>query len=217
MGGRFHCSISSEFCFSLFCFFLLFKAALVAQGSNRSYSCGPIPQPQQCRIRAMYATYTIAHNNVRSLTHCLRPGIEATTSEFLVRFVSTALWRELLFLLNFEPPNENDKQGKFLLSMSKMPNNNACYTFLIKINKINSDTLILFFFFFFFNFLGPQLQHMEVPRLGGRIRATTVGLLQSYRNAGSEPCLRPIPQFRATADPWPTERIWESNPHPHRY
>ena len=63
-------------------------------GSNQSCSCWPTPQPQQCGIQATSATYTIAHGNARSLTHWARPGIESETSWFLVRFVSTAPWRE---------------------------------------------------------------------------------------------------------------------------
>ena len=39
------------------------------QGSNRSCSHQPQPQPQQCRIQAMFVTYTTAHGNTRSLTH----------------------------------------------------------------------------------------------------------------------------------------------------
>ena len=57
-------------------------------GSNQSCSCQPTPEPQQLGIRAMSATYTTAHSNVGSLTHWARPGIEPTTSWFLVRFVN---------------------------------------------------------------------------------------------------------------------------------
>ena len=39
------------------------------QGSNRSYSCRPTPQPQQRQIRATSATCTTAHGNTKSLTH----------------------------------------------------------------------------------------------------------------------------------------------------
>ena len=39
------------------------------QGSNWSCSCRPMPQPQQCGIRAMSPTHTTAHGNTRSLTH----------------------------------------------------------------------------------------------------------------------------------------------------
>jgi len=56
----------------------------------------PIPQPQQCRIWAVSATYTTAHGNASSLTHWTRPGIEPTTSWFLIRFVSAAPQQELL-------------------------------------------------------------------------------------------------------------------------
>ena len=37
------------------------------EGSNWSCSRQPTPQPHQCRIRAMSATYTIAHSNARFL------------------------------------------------------------------------------------------------------------------------------------------------------
>ena len=39
------------------------------EGSNRSYSCWPMPLSQQCEIRAASATYTIAHSNAGSLAH----------------------------------------------------------------------------------------------------------------------------------------------------
>ena len=69
-------------CF-LFCF-LLFRAAPVAyghsqaRGRNQSYSCWPIPQPQQHGIWAMSVsmTYTTAHGNAGSPTHLKRLGIE---------------------------------------------------------------------------------------------------------------------------------------------
>ena len=54
---------------------------------------------------------------------------------------------------------------------------------------------------FFLFLLGPRLWHMEVPRLGVRIRATAVGLHHSHSNAGSEPPLPPTPQLTATLDP----------------
>ena len=47
-----------------------------------SSSEGPIPSaPQQCRIQAMSVTYSIAHGNVRSLTHWARPGIEPAEAQ----------------------------------------------------------------------------------------------------------------------------------------
>ena len=64
-------------------------------GSNWSYSRRPTPQPQQCQIWAASASYTTAHSNTGSLTHRARPGMEPTTSWFLVGFISTIPWREL--------------------------------------------------------------------------------------------------------------------------
>ena len=57
----------------------LFRAVPVAYGSsqgrrfpglrsNRSCSCRPMPQPQQCQIPAVSATYTTTHCNARFLT-----------------------------------------------------------------------------------------------------------------------------------------------------
>ena len=42
-------------------------------GSAQSYSCQPMPEPQQCRIRAESVTYTTAHSN----SQILNPLIEA--------------------------------------------------------------------------------------------------------------------------------------------
>ena len=56
-----------------FFFFCLFGAApgasggSQARGSNPSYSCQPIPQPQQCRIPASSVTYTTANGQRPSL------------------------------------------------------------------------------------------------------------------------------------------------------
>ena len=46
-------------------------------------------QPQQCGIRAKSATYTTAQGNTRSLTHWVGPGNKPTSSQVLVRFVTT--------------------------------------------------------------------------------------------------------------------------------
>ena len=43
----------------------------------------------------MSVTYTTAHSNARSLTHCVRPGIEPATPWFLVGFISTVPQWEL--------------------------------------------------------------------------------------------------------------------------
>ena len=57
-------------------------------GSNWSCSCQTVPQPQQCRIWAMSATYTAGHGNAGSLTHWARPGIVPASSWMLVKFVN---------------------------------------------------------------------------------------------------------------------------------
>ena len=67
-------------------------------------------------------------------------------------------------------------------------------------------------------FLGPHLQHMEVPRLGVeselRMPAFTTAIDSSAR---SEPCVQPTLQLTATLDPKPTKQGQGSNPHPHGY
>ena len=90
------------FCFFVFFVFFVFSRATpmayggsqargltraVAAGLCHSHSSsGSEPEPQQCWIRAMSATYTTAHSIVRSSTHWVRPGIEPATLYFLVRF-----------------------------------------------------------------------------------------------------------------------------------
>ena len=53
------------------------------------------PSKENVEAFPSWHTYTTAHGNTRSLTHWVRPGIEPTTSWFLVGFVSAAPWREL--------------------------------------------------------------------------------------------------------------------------
>ena len=65
-------------------------------GADRSYSCLPTPQSQQCGIWAVSATYTIAHSNAGSPTQWARSGIEHEASWILVGFISTAPQQELL-------------------------------------------------------------------------------------------------------------------------
>ena len=73
-------------------------------GSNWSCSCWPMPQPQQCQIRAVLASLCHSHSNTASelhlwpipqlsaipdaLTHWARSGIELTSSWTLVRFLT---------------------------------------------------------------------------------------------------------------------------------
>ena len=79
------------FSFCSFCCFLGCSLGIwrfPGQGLNRSCSHRPTPEPQQRGIRAASATYTTAHGNAGSLTHWARPGIELSTSWFLVRFIN---------------------------------------------------------------------------------------------------------------------------------
>ena len=69
-------------------------------GSNRSCSHRPMPEPQQCGIRATSATYTTAHINAESLTHWARPGMEPGPSWFLVGFVNHCTTRELVVVVD---------------------------------------------------------------------------------------------------------------------
>lgn len=55
---------------------------------NQSRSCQPMPQPQQCGIRAASAIYTTAHGNTRSLTHWVRPGMEPASSRTLCQVLN---------------------------------------------------------------------------------------------------------------------------------
>ena len=57
-------------------------------GVNQSYSCQPIPHPQQCGIGAASATYTKAHGNARSLIHWVKSGIKLSSSWIPVRFLT---------------------------------------------------------------------------------------------------------------------------------
>ena len=73
--------------------FFFFRATPMAYGSSqargqiRAAAAGLHHSHSQ--IQAAPATYTTAHGNARSLTHRVRPGIEPTTSCFLVGFIST--------------------------------------------------------------------------------------------------------------------------------
>ena len=62
----------------------------------------------------------------------------------------------------------------------------------------NHDLLLFFFFFFF---LGSHLQHMEVSRLGGHLRAATASLRHSHGNTGYELYLQTTLPLVAKLDP----------------
>ena len=57
-------------------------------GSNGSCCCQTIAEPQQHGIPATSASYTTAQHNAWSPTHWARPGIKATTTWILFRFVN---------------------------------------------------------------------------------------------------------------------------------
>ena len=83
-------------------FFFFLRAALVAYGGSQAW--GLIRATVAClchnhrNVRSeprTSVTYSTAHDNARSLTHWVGPGIKPTTSWFLVRVFSAAPWREL--------------------------------------------------------------------------------------------------------------------------
>ena len=53
-------------------------------------------------IGAVTASLHHSHRNARSLTHCMRPGMEPATSWFLVGFISAAPWQDLQGLTIFK-------------------------------------------------------------------------------------------------------------------
>ena len=83
------CSITSDWR----CYFILFYFAF--QGHTQ----GMWRFQARDQIGATAARLHHSHSDAGSLTHWTRPGIEPETSWFLVRFVSTAPWRELLEML----------------------------------------------------------------------------------------------------------------------
>ena len=52
-----------------------------------------------------------------------------------------------------------------------------------------------------FSFLGPHVQHMDIPRLGFKSELIAADLCHSYSNMGSELRLQPTPQFTVMLDP----------------
>ena len=95
----------------VFCLFVFFRVAHVAHGSSqvrgtiRAAAAGLRQNHSNTRSELCLQHYTTAQGNAGSSTHWRMPGIEAVTSCFLVGFLSTAPWQELLcfydFLKNF--------------------------------------------------------------------------------------------------------------------
>ena len=54
---------------------------------------------------------------------------------------------------------------------------------------------------FFFFFLGPYPWHIEVSRLRVESELQPLASTTITETGGSEPCLQPTPQLRATSDP----------------
>ena len=156
-------------------FFLIFLGPHPAHmevlrlGSNWSYSCWPKPQPSQPQIQASSATYTTAHDNTGSLTHWVRPGIKPTSSQMLVRFIST------------EPQWELPKSTSFKL------------LWMLILWPLSINHRCSFFFLFLFFFLHPYLWHMK-SQARGWIRAAAASLRHSHSNTRSEPHLQPTLQ-----------------------
>ena len=87
------------------------------KGSNRSYGCWPMPQPQQRQILAASATYTTAHGNARSLTHRARPGLEPASSWMLTglvnRWAPTGVPRAFSFHTSWLGPSSKDSPPRY--------------------------------------------------------------------------------------------------------
>ena len=88
-------------------FFFFFRATSVAHGGSqarvliRAVVAGLHQSHSNARSKLCLQS-TTAHSNARSLTHWARPGIEPTTSLFLIGFVSIAPQGELhLFQIIF--------------------------------------------------------------------------------------------------------------------
>jgi len=71
------------------------------------------------------------------------------------------------------------------------------------VNSVAMNIVVhISFFLSFCYFFGPLPQHQA----RGRIGAIATGLRQSHSNAGSKPCLQPIPQLMAIPDPYPLSK-----------
>ena len=70
-----------------------------------------MPQPQQCKIWALSATYTIAHSNTKYLTHWVRPRIKLSSSWILVGFITSEPQWELLQMIILFPSNKDLEVG----------------------------------------------------------------------------------------------------------
>jgi len=96
----------------------------------------------------------------------------------------------------------NQKSVRFLDSY------NAAYPFtkwphiVVPLEGNRVDFLVSFFLFFFVFLLCLWATPSAYggSQASGRIGAVATGLHQSHSNVGSEPCLQPTPQVKATPD-----------------
>ena len=108
--------------------------------------------PDLSCVWAVSVTYTTACGNTRSLTHWARPGIEPANSWFLVRFISTAPWQELLI-------SENILSDPFFLSF--LASHYSYVHMLLGLMSYGYLTLFLFHFSSFFSLLIPQTRKSQ--------------------------------------------------------
>ena len=177
----------------------------------------------------MSVSYTTAHSNARSWA---RPGIEPTTSWFLVGFVSAVPQQELTlsFFLSFFHVQFMEVPRLWLELELQLPAYTTATAMLYSLNPLSrardrievlmnsswvhchwttTGTL--------FCFLGLYPWHLEVPRLGVELRAAAAGLHHCHSNTG-KPHLWPTYTIaHSNTDPWPTEEGQGSNPNPHEY
>ena len=83
------CAMVSHCCFSFLFLFLGLKPRHMEFPWARSPIETVADRLHHRQIQATSATYTTAHGNTRSITHCRRPGIKSSSSCILVRLVST--------------------------------------------------------------------------------------------------------------------------------
>ena len=96
---------SIPLCICTISFFFSFRATLAASGGSQARSQIGAVAASLCHshshshnidvICAASVTYTTADGSARSLTHCVRPGIEPASSRMLVRCVSAETRQEL--------------------------------------------------------------------------------------------------------------------------
>ena len=111
-------------------------------------------------------TYTTVHGNARSLTHWMRPGIEPATSWFLVRFVSTEPWQELLcwvlYLLNHK-----EKSVKFSFQFFLLLKQWVLLSCRMKWGQFHELISVVWFYFLFILFVCFVFSRAKLVAHGG--------------------------------------------------